>query len=335
MTHRKYVILLTIILSFSFSACSARGASTPTIEATIPPPIDHIRLPMGYIPNIQYAPFYVAVQKGYFNESGIEIEFDYSFETDGVTLVGANSLQFALVSGEQVLLARAQDLPVVYVMAWWHDYPVAIASKSESNIQAPADLAGKKIGVPGLFGASYVGLRALLNQANLHESDITLDSIGYNQVEALSTDQEEAVVVYANNEPIQLRAQGYDIDVIRVADYVQLASNGLITNEKTIQDNPDLIRRMINAILRGTADVIADPDQAYQTSLKFVEGLDQADQKIQREVLATSIQFWKTDNPGYSDHVAWKNMKSVLLDMKLLTTDLDETEAFTNDFVSE
>jgi NitT/TauT family transport system substrate-binding protein len=263
------------------------------------------------------------------------VEFDYSFETDGVSLVGANNLQFALVSGEQVLLARAQGLPVVYVLAWWQDYPVAVVARAESGIQSPADLAGRKIGLPGMFGASYIGLRALLNAGGVQESEASLEAIGFNQVEALTAGQEEAVVVYANNEPVQLRARGYEINVLRVADYVRLASNGLITNEATIAQNPDLVRRMVTAIQRGIADALADPDQAYEICLKYVEGLDQADETVQREVLAASMAFWRAEQPGRSDPAAWENMQAVLLDMGLLKEALDLEKAYTNEFVSK
>jgi NitT/TauT family transport system substrate-binding protein len=321
------------ILFLLFSACTVSQSELADAALPTSQNIDHIRLPMGFIPNVQYAPFYVAVDKGYFRDNSIKIEFDYSYETDGVTLVGANDLQFALVSGEQVLLARAQDLPVVYVMGWWQDYPVGIAAKAEEGIQTPEDLAGKRIGLPGLFGANYIGLRALLNEAGLGEDDVILDSIGFNQVEALATDQEQAVVIYANNEPIQLAALGFDIDLIRVADYVQLASNGLISNEATIVNNPDLVRRMVQATLRGLADTLADPDQAFEISKKYVENLDQADQAIQREVLEASIAFWKTDQLGYTAPEAWENMQEILLDMGLLSQQLELNQAFSNEFI--
>ncbi len=296
--------------------------------------LQSIRLPMGYIPNVQFAPFYVAAEKGYFKEEGIAIEFDYKFETDGVALVGAGELPFAMVSGEQVPLARAQGLPVVYAMAWWHGYPVAVAALEESGIQTVQDLKGKKVGIPVLAGASYVGFRALLNSAGVAEEEVTLDVVGYNQVEVLVSGQVDAAVVYANNEPVQLSGRGYKVIVIRVADFVDLASNGLLTNEKTIADDPGLVRGMIRAILRAVEDVISDPDAAYQICRKYVEGLAEED-PIQKQVLLETLAFWKTDRPGESDLAAWQNMEATLRSMDLLTEPLDITRAFTNDLLPQ
>jgi len=321
-------ILLLVLLGALITACGAQAATRSQEEA-----LTHVKLPLGYIPNIQFAPLYVSVEKGYFKDAGVEVEFDYSFETDAVALVGADELQFAVVSGEQVLLARAQGLPVTYVGAWYQQYPVAVVSKVDQNIKTPVDLKDKKIGLPGLYGANYIGLEALLFSAGLSDADVTLDSIGYNQVEALATDQEQAVSVYTTNEPIQLRAQGYDLNEIRVADYLQLASNGLITNEKTIADNPNLVRNMVKALLQGLADTIDNPEEAYMLSKAHIPNLTDADATVQKEVLARSIDLWKADRLGFSNAVAWQNMQDTLLKMGLLEKPLEIEKAFTNEFV--
>ncbi len=331
MSKKFFHIILRVSLLVLLIPAACNPAQPTTSQLLI-----HIRLPLGYIPNVQFAPLYVAVEKGYFTEEGIEIEFDYSFETDATALVGANELQFAVVSGEQVLLARGQGLPVVYALAWYQQYPVSVVSKVEQNILTPQDLAGKQIGLPGLYGANYIGLRALLYAAGLEESDVSLDSIGYTQVEALATERDEAVSVYTANEPVQLRARGYELNELRVADYVQLASNGLLTNEATIAQNPELVQGMVNALLRGIVDVIQNPDGAYETCKIYVENLanlPDADAAIQKQVLARSIELWRGDRLGYSDPVAWKNMQAVLLDMGLLSTELDLEKAFTNQFI--
>ena len=314
-----------VLCATLLAACApVAGDSTPRA----------VRLPMGYIPNVQFAPFYVAADKGYFQEEGIAIEFDYRIETDGVALVGAGELPFAMVSGEQVPLARAQGLPVVYAMAWWNGYPVAVAALEESGIRTVEDLKGKKVGIPILAGASYVGFRALLNTAGVEEEEVTLEVIGYNQVEALVGGQVDAAVVYANNEPVQLAARGYKVNVIRVVDFIDLASNGLLTNEETIAGQPDLVRGMIRAILRGVDDAVADPEEAYRICRKYIEGLAE-DDPIQRQVLVETLAFWKSDKPGWSDLAAWQNMEAALRSMGLLNAELDITRAFTNDFLPE
>lgn len=326
-------ILIEFILLITLAACTTAQVEDQIIKTDLPLELESIRLPMGYIPSVQYAPFYVAVEKGYFAEAGIEIEFDYSFETDGVTLVGAEELQFAVASGEQILLARAQGLPVVYVMAWFQDFPIAVISKTSAGIESAADLEGRRIALPGLFGASYIGLRAILNSVGIAEADVTLDSIGFNQVEALAVDQAEIVIGYINNEPVQLRAQGYEINILRVADYVQLTANGILTNEATIAENPDLVRRLLGAFLRGLEDTINNTDEAYEISKNFVEAMAGADESIERELLAEVIPFWVAEKLGYSEPQAWQNMQKVLLEMGLLAESLDLDAAFTNEFI--
>lgn len=326
--HRR-TLAFGMCLMLILPACGRSAETALPASPTHTP----IRLPMGYIPSVQYAPFYLAVERGYFADAGLELEFDYSFETDGVALVASDELQFSLASGEQVLLARAQGLPVVYVLGWWQDYPVGIVASAESGIQAPADLAGKHVGIPMLGGASFIGYRALLRGAGLPQDIATLDVIGFTQVEALMTETVDAAVIYVNNEPVQLESRGLEVTVMRVADYAHLASNGLLTNEKTLRTRPDLVRAMIAATLRGIEEAVAEPDAAFEASRAFVEGLEGETATIQRKVLDASIGFWRTDRPGYSDGLSWDTMQDVLLDMGLLTAPLDLTRAFTNDFL--
>ncbi len=323
----KKLVLLMLGLALSLSACTSSGSANDADA------IRKIQLPMGYIPNIQYAPFYVAVEKGYFAKEGIEIEFDYSFETDGVSLVGAGELPFAVASGEQVLLARSQGLPVVYTFAWYQQFPISIISEPELNITTPSDLSGLTIGLPGLFGANYIGLQALLFSAGLTLEDVKVDAIGFTQVEAMSSGQEKIIVGYAANEPIILNSKAHPVNELRVADYMQLTANGIVSSEMTIKDDPELVRGMARALAHGIEDTIANPEEAYTISAKFVDGLTQMDKIVQMMVLTTSIEFWQAERIGFSEEQSWQNMNGLLVKMELIKTELDVSKAFTNEFV--
>ena len=306
MTRLVHIWIVIFSLLF-FAACTP--AQPPAPDA-----LTKIRLPVGYIPNIQFAPFYVAMEKGYFEDAGLQVELDYSYETDAVALVGAGELPFAVVSGEQVLLGRGQGLPIVYVMAWYQEYPVGVVAFAEKGIRQISDLAGKKIGIPGLYGASYIGFRALLEAAGLEESDVTLDAIGFNQVEALAAGQEDAGVIYIANEPVQLESQGYDITVLPVSDAMELVGNGLITNETQIKQDPELVNKMVAATMKGIADTMKNPQEAYEISKKYVEGLDTADRDVQLKILETSIGLYgNIEDLGVSRRSAWENMQEILL----------------------
>jgi NitT/TauT family transport system substrate-binding protein len=250
-----------------------------------------------------------------------------------VALTGAGELPFAVASGEQVLLARSQGLPVVYAFAWYQQFPISFISAPELNIAEPTDLRGKKIGLPGLFGANYIGAQALLFSAGIDPSEVTFDAIGFNQVEAYASGNSDIVVGYAANEPIVLASQGFELTELRVADYAQLTANGIVTNEETIANEPELIRGMAHALARGIEDTIANPGEAYSISLNFVENLKDQDKDVQMQVLNTSIEFWQAERIGFSNPQAWENMNDLLVKMKLIPEPVDLSKAFTNEFV--
>jgi NitT/TauT family transport system substrate-binding protein len=267
---KRFVLSLTFAL-FLLLSLSLASAQQPT----------DVTLFMTFIPNVQFAPVYVALEKGYFADEGINIAIEHGDEPVGVNLIAANQRQFGLVSGEQVISARANGLPVVSVYEWFQQYPVGIAYPADGSITSVADLVGRNVGIPGRFGASYSGLIALLAANGLTEQDIDLEEIGFNAPEVMCVGGVEAAVVYINNEPLQInnRAAVGDcgdlasVDVFPVSDYADLVSNGIITNEVTIADNPELVAGMVNAFDRGLRDAISNPAEAYVLSALHVENL--------------------------------------------------------------
>ncbi|WP_448593183.1 ABC transporter substrate-binding protein [Thermoflexus hugenholtzii] len=324
--RRLFLVGGILVLTACQALAGPPGPATPT----------PIRLPMGYIANVQFAPFYVAVEKGYFAQEGIQLSFDYSFETNGVQLVGAGQLPFALVSGEQVPLARAQGLPVVMIAQWYQRYPIAIFALAEKGIRSPQDLRGKTVGLPGFFGASYVGFKALLYATGIPEEEVrAVDLGGFTQVAAVREGKVDAAVGYINNEPLVLRRAGLDVTVIDVADHAALVGNGILTNERTIRDQPDLVRRFLRAFLRGLRDTLRNPKEAFEISKKYMEGLSGENEAAQWEVLQATLPLWEAEVPGRSDPRAWEEMTRVLVRMGQLQEPGDIHAAYTNAFVEE
>ncbi|MCJ7694837.1 MAG: ABC transporter substrate-binding protein [Anaerolineaceae bacterium] len=323
--------LLFIVLSIGLLSSLVSGCTLIPTES--PGSLTPITLNLTYIPNIQFAPIYVAIQNGYFAEYGLDVSLNYGNEADMIALVGSGNQSFMIASGEQVLLSRAQGVPVVYVAAWYQDYPVGVVSFSDKDIRVPDSMAGRDIGIPGLFGASYIGFEALRSSANLSEKDVRLIPIGFNQVESLVSEQVEAAVIYIANEPVVLKSLGYDVSVIRVTDYLELVGNGIVTNEDTIKKDPDLVRQITSAFLKGVRFCQDSPDEAFEISKSFVENLSSSDGVVQKEILAESIKLWQTEEPGYSAASGWINMQQLLLNIGMMTSPINLDEAFTNDFI--
>ncbi len=343
--QRTFQIFLLVTLVPLLAACGLTASPIPatqepeeTVTGSAPQvtsELTHIDLGVGFVPNVQFAPFYVAQAKGFFAEEGLEVILEHGYENDFVSLTAQGDRQFAIASGDQVILARAQGLPVVYVMKWYQRFPVAVMALAEMGIDSPEKLAGHSVGIPGLFGASYVGWEALAYAAGLDENDISLESIGFTQSEAISQGQVDAAVVYIANEPVQLTQAGMDVDIIQVSDYIDLVSNGLITNETVIRENPDLIRRLVRATLRGVDYTIAHPDEAFAIARQAVPEITDEDAPTQRAVLEASIDLWRSDQPGVSDPQAWSDSAEFMLDTGLIETPVDVETLYTNEFITQ
>ncbi|HEX8597922.1 MAG TPA: ABC transporter substrate-binding protein [Chloroflexia bacterium] len=353
----KHIVVL-LILAIALSGCGTPQTeantpgpqpgetASPTTEGT-PATLTKVTIALGYIPDVQFAPFYVALHRGYYRAEGLDVTLRNGIVTDlvGELGTGANNVNFAAVSGDELIPARAAGVPVKYVMTWYRQYPVAAASivGKGPTLSSPADLKGKVVGIPGPYGANYIGLQALLKAAGLTLQDVQIKNINFTQAASLSAGQVDVAMVYAANEPTQLRSQGFEVSTLPVSDYAALASNGLATNEKTLSENPDLVRRVVRATLKGINSTVDDPEGAFQESLKQIPELskDESTQQLQRQVLTETIKLMQpkpgdpsADQPvGWVDADVWTKTQDALFDFGIIKKKLDVEEMFTNEFV--
>ncbi|MEZ4714224.1 MAG: ABC transporter substrate-binding protein [Caldilineaceae bacterium] len=326
-------------MALLLSACTPlpSGAGVPSADAnTAAASLTPVRLGVGFIPNVQFAPFYVGIEKGFFSAEGLDVSLDYGFENDYLALVGTDELQFMVGSGDQIILGRAQGLPVQYILNWYAKYPVVIFAKSSMGITAPTDLAGKTIGIPGPFGASYVALRGILEAGGLTEADITLESIGFTQAAAVSEDQVEAAVDYGVNGPVVLAQAGIETTQIGLDNHIRIPANGLVTNEKTIGDNPQLVAKMVHATAKAIQYTLDHPDEAFEIALHFVPEAAGDNLDANRAVFEASLTYWTppTDQPlGVSQLADWQEAAAFMQRIGLVEAVLDAESLFTNQFI--
>ena len=315
----RHFVIATLALALATGAVVAAQESTPHASP------DNVELFMTFVPNVQFAPVYAALAKGYFDGQALTVSTEHGDEPVGVDLIAAGERDFGLISGEQILAARANGRPVVSVYEWFQQYPVGVLYPEGTGIESVADLSGRNVGIPGRFGASYSGLTALLAANGLTEQDIDLEEIGFNAPEVFCVGGVEAAVVYINNEPLQVarRAEAGDcgsvtsVGVFRVADVVDMVSNGLVTSEALIEQNPDLVRRMVSAFDAGLRSVVANPAEAYLLSAPYVENLPlSADLRAALEAASTDQAAFLEATPDADRATLAGRRDALLADLK-------------------
>lgn len=327
-----WIVLLLLAACVAPSPVASPGAPAPAAPAAL----EKVQVGVGFVPNVQFAPFYVGMAQGFFAAEGIELELLHGFENDYLTLVGTGNQRFMVGSGDQVILGRAQGLPVKYVMNWYSHYPVVLFAPEDAGISEPADMAGKRIGLPGPYGANYVALRALLDAAGLGEADIQMESIGFTQAAAVSEGTVDAAVDYAVNGPVVLGLAGQATTQVSLDGILTMPANGIVTNEETLAENPDLVRRLVRAFRAATDWTLANPDEAFAIALTYVPEAGGENEAANRAVFDASLPYWTPlpeRTPGATTVEEWAAAAEFMQRIGMAPVLVPAEELYTNDFV--
>ena len=290
-------------LSLLVGACSAGAGSTasslhPTASPTALPSAEPSQAPvaltvgLGFIPSVQFAPFYLADQAGYYTDAGLTVEFQNKIDPDLITLVGQGSVDIGMADGTSVIPAVSQGIPIKYVATVYGQFPSIVFAKSSSGIATPADLAGKKLGIPGRYGSSWIMLQALLASASLTPDDLQIvEYPDFGQGAAVTQGAVDASTGFVNNEPVQLELTGETATILRVDSITPLPGPGLIAGVETIATKRDAVEAFIAATLRAMDEITADPAVGLEAAFTAVPDLATAPE-TQAAILDATIKAW-------------------------------------------
>lgn len=285
---------------------TASGSATPTLPTTPVPLV----VGLGYIPSVQFAPFYLAKSRGYYRDAALDVSLENKIDPDLVPLVGHGDIDVGVADGTSVIQARSQGIPIKYGATVYARFPSVVFALGGSGIQRPADLRGKRIGIPGRYGSSYIMLQALLASAALTLDDVTLvDFPDFTQGEAVLQGRVDAATGFVNNEPVQLQLKGVSVVVLRVDEITPLPGPGLITADATLAGQKHALRRFVAATLRAMEEIAADPRVGLDASVEAVPEVA-TDRDTQMAVLQATIETWKSpytlaNGLGAIDRAAW------------------------------
>lgn len=275
------------------AAASSIAPSPSTATQTVP-----LAVGLGYIGSVQFAQFYLADQAGYYRDAGLDVSLQNNNDPDLITLLGQGAVDIGLGDGTSVIPAVSQGIPVVYTTTVYGQFPSVVVAKAGAGITKAADLKGKRIGIPGKYGSSWIMLQALLESAGLSTADVTIVEFpDYGQRAALQQGAVDAATGFANNEPIQLKNAGIEPVVLTVDDIVALPGPGLVTGIQTLASKKDALAAFTSATLRAMNEIKADPQKGIDATFAAVPDLA-TKPDLQRQILDATIATWQNTRTG-------------------------------------
>ncbi len=317
------------ILLLTLSAC---GTKTTSADNTPASAANAVTVGLTYIPNIQFAPIYVAQEQGLFQAEDLQVTIRHHGAQEalfGALQEGKEDIVFAGL--DEMLQAQSTGIDVVSWATMYQQYPVVLVAAQDAGISTWADLSGKKIGLPGPYGENYYGLLAALQLHGLTDK-VEIAYIGYTQTTALLEKQVDAIIGFSNNDPVALENAGIKTVTLPLAkaEDLPLISVGFGSMREKIA--PAVYKKFLRAVEKAVQLMEADPQLALDITAKYVPTLqtDPVAQKTAQEVLTKTLALYQGGAEfGAIDTKRYAKMSEFLLQQGIITQAVKPTRGYT------
>lgn len=311
-------------------------AAVTGLAACGPAAPEKVTLMLDWVPNTNHTGFFIAQEKGYFTEAGLQVEIIQPGEVYAEQAVAGGAAEFGVSFQEQVTLARADEVPLVSVAALLQHNTSGFAARADSAVRSAADFAGLRYGA---FGSPFEAptLRVLMECAGGDFAQLQIVETGFSDPLALlSTRQIDLAWIFYGWQGLQAEQQGLALDYVMLADHPACVPDYytpvLITSERLIAERPETVRAFVRAVARGYAEAIADPTAAAAALRRAAPELDAALVQASQAWLAPRYQA-EAPRWGEQKLSVWEAYTAWMVAHDLLDAPIDAQAAFTNDFL--
>lgn len=282
--------LLTSLLLAGAGVSAAACSSGTGAQSRASAGAGGVVIGMTYTPNVQFAPFYMALDEGRY-ASGVSLRHHGEQEGQFDALL-AGTEQIVVAGGDEAIVAASNGNDLVVIGGYYQRYPGCVIVPEASDITALADLKGRSIGTPGRTGETWFSLLVALSTAGLTEQDVTIEEIGYTQQAALAGGKVEAIVGFSNNDAVQLAQNGTPVRTLDIGQDVPLLGASLVTTTTLLAERREELADAVVASAQGMTAFVADPDAAVEASAQYVPDLvDPTQAAHAREVAVATAEL--------------------------------------------
>lgn len=226
---------------------------------------------LDWYPNALHAFLYVAMEKGYYAEEGLQVNIRFpSSASDAISLVAAGQADIGLYYQQDVIQARAnQAVPVKSIGAVVQGPLNIVLSLEEAGICSPADLAGRTLGYAGTE-LSEALVRSIMADVGADCDSVTMIDVGFDLMSSMTAGRVDATIgCLKNHEVPQMEEEGFRVSWFELDDYgVPTYYEGVfLANDRAIESDGEILAAFLRASARGFADMQADPEEALRTLL--------------------------------------------------------------------